>query len=263
MSRGEAGASHRLESCAVGGASARVCVMRRLAFLVCSLALSLSSACSSSESGPAAKPDSGDSGPPLLSDSGACGVTTQRYAITSGLHVPQGEKVDYISNPPCGGNHYGLWVVWGAHTIAIPPGNWVHNLEHGGVVFLYRCASRAACPDTAAKLEALAKSLPTDPLCVADGEGVKNRILVIPDPDLPAGVEVAAASWNNTLVARCFDEGAFRDFYLQHFGQGTEATCAQGFIEDGPGDAGPDGGDASSDAGTDGASDASDASGGG
>ena len=205
-------------------------------------------ACSSTAVSSPSKPDSGDSGPPLLADSGVCGVTTQRYEITSASHVPQGDHVDYASNPPCGGNHYGLWVKWGAHAVAVPPGNWVHNLEHGGVVFLYRCGSRASCPDLAAKLEALAEKLPADPRCTADGEGVRTRIVVMPDPDLPVGVEVAAAAWGNTLVARCFDETALRDFFVQHEGHGTEDVCAQGFIDDGPADAGPtDGGDAASD----------------
>jgi hypothetical protein len=182
-----------------------------------------------------------DSNVPLLSDSGPCGVTTQRYAITSANHVPIGTTVPYVSNPPCGGDHYGIWVTWGAHAVAIPVSFWVHNLEHGGVVFLYRCASRAACPDVAAKLEALAASLPVDPLCTAGGEGVRNRVVVVPDPDLPEGVQVAAASWGNTLIARCFDEGALRDFYTEHTGQGPEATCAEGFVGDDVGDAGVDG----------------------
>jgi hypothetical protein len=231
----------------------RSSLLRWLAYGASSLALLVG--CSSSTVSPAATTDSGP--PPLSSDAGTCGVTTQRYSIDAASHVPQGTPVPYISNPPCGGDHYGQWVTWGAHSIAIPPGNWVHNLEHGGVVFLYRCASRAACPEVAAKLEALAAKLPIDPLCAAGGEGVRTRILVIPDPDLPIGVEVAAAAWNNTLVARCFDEAAFQDFFVQHEGHGTEATCAQGFIEDGPGDAGPtDGGDASIDADTDATSDA-------
>jgi hypothetical protein len=208
-------------------------------------------ACSSSSSSPGVTTtDSGDASlPPLLSDAGTCGVTTQRYSISSASHVPQGTVVPYVSNPPCGGDHYGSWVTWGAHAIAIPAGNWVHNLEHGGVVFLYRCASRAACPDLAAKLEGLAAKLPVDPLCTAEGSGIRTRILVIPDPDLPVGVEVAAAAWNNTLIARCFDEAALHAFFVQHEGHASEQTCAQGFIEDGSLlDAGPsDGGDASID----------------
>ena len=209
--------------------------MRRACLLLVAPAFLL--ACSSSGSeGPAPAVDSG--GPPLLSDAGACGVTTQRYSITSANHLPQGTPVPYVSNPPCGGDHYAQWITWGAHSIAIPPGNWVHNLEHGGVAFLYRCASRAACPDVAAKMEALAASLPIDPVCTADGEGVRTRVVVVPDPDLPVGVEVAAAAWGNTLVARCWDEAAFHDFFVQHEGHGSEDFCAQGFIEDGP-DAGP------------------------
>jgi hypothetical protein len=175
---------------------------------------------------------------PLITDAGVCGVTTGNYPPTSADHVDQGAPLTFVSNPPCGGDHYGLWAIWGVHDTPVPRGNWIHNLEHGGVVFLYRCASHAACPELAGQLEALAQSLPADPACVPP---THNRIVITPDPDLPEGVQVAAASWGHNLVARCFDEGALRTFYTNHVGRtSAENTCAQGFIGDGPSDAGTD-----------------------
>jgi len=205
------------------------------------LLLVLLSGCSS-ESSSASRPDADE---PLLTDAGPCGVTTGSFPPASANHVDEGTKLTFVSNPPCGGDHFGLWATWGAHETAVPRGNWIHNLEHGGVVLLYRCASRAACPELAAKLEALAQSLPADPACVAP---VRNRVVVTADPDLPAGVQVAAASWGYNLVARCFDESALRDFYTRRFGRGSESTCAQGFTTSSPSDGGMD---ASSDAASD------------
>ena len=161
---------------------------------------------------------------------GACNVTLEDVPVARAVHVPQGSALTFDTNPPSGGNHYPTWVAWGAHSTAIPRGNWVHNLEHGGVVLLYRCASRAACPDVAAQLEAVAATLPADPFC--GGDNVHARVVVVPDPLLPADVAVAAAAWGHVLRATCVDAATMRAFYLAHFGQGTEAVCAQGVVGD-------------------------------
>lgn len=205
-------------------------MLRRLVVLV-----SVIVGCASEGATSSTKDDAGAE--PLLTDAGACGVTTGQYPPTSANHVPEDTTLTFVSNPPCGGDHFGSWATWGVHDVAVPRGNWIHNLEHGGVVFLYRCASRAACPDLAAKLEALAQALPADPACVSP---VRNRIVVTPDPNLPEGVQFAAAAWGYNLVARCFDEDAFRGFYTRRFGRGPESTCAEGFVMTKPGDAGTD-----------------------
>lgn len=207
-----------------------------LAFSLLSLTLG---GCSSEDSTVATAKDAGPD--PLVTDAGACGVTTGYYPPTSATHVAETTALVFASNPPCGGDHFASWVDWGIHDTVVPRGNWIHNLEHGGVAFLYRCASRAACPDLAAKLEALARSLPADPMCVSP---VRNRIVVTPDPLLPEGVEVAAAAWGYNLVARCFDEAALREFYTRRTARGPENTCAQGSVMNPP--------DAGADAATDG-----------
>jgi hypothetical protein len=205
-----------------------------------SLALAIAAAigCSSTDEGPSARTDEGDAGVALVADAGACGVTTARVNPDPAVHVEQGSALTFASNPPCGGNHYPVWATWGVHDTPIPRGNWIHNLEHGGVVFLYRCANRAACPELAAKVEAFVAALPSDPKCSAESPPIKNRAVVTPDPDLPAGVEVAVAAWGYNLVARCIDETAFRNFYLARAGQAPENFCPQGSAIVAPGDAG-------------------------
>jgi len=179
---------------------------------------------------------SSDASVPLVSDSGACGVTTTRVPSASAVHVDQGSALTFASNPPCGGDHYPFWATWGVHPEAVPRGNWIHNLEHGGVVFLYRCADRAACPELAAKVEALVGTLPGESLCSAP---VKNRAIVTADPLLPEGVQVAAVAWEHSLVARCVDDAALKNFYLARVGRAPENTCAEGSsLVAPPGDAG-------------------------
>lgn len=203
-------------------------------------------ACGGSTSDLSSTRDSAVDAPPLLSDAGSCGVTTARFNPNPAIHVDQGSTLTFASNPPCGGNHYPFWATWGVHETPIPRGNWIHNLEHGGVVFLYRCASRAACPELAAKLEALAKTFPQDPVCATEIPPIKNRAIVTPDPDLPAGVQVAVAAWGENLVARCVDDALFRDFYTAHAGRAPENFCSDGTrlvpVDSGVSDAGGDGG---------------------
>ena len=125
------------------------------------------------------------------------------------------------------GPHYPVWARWdqtyGPGVLARP--YWVHNLEHGGVVFLFNCPS--GCPDVVANLQALQTSLPADMKCNLD-PAVRTRTLITNDALLPANVQVAASAWGWTYTASCFDEASLRSFYLDHVGHATEDFCNQG-----------------------------------
>lgn len=58
-------------------------------------------------------------------------------------HVPAGTTITYGFCPPTSGNHYDLTIRSGVYPPSSEqaPGGWVHNLEHGSVVLLYRCPS--------------------------------------------------------------------------------------------------------------------------
>lgn len=66
-------------------------------------------------------------------------------------HVDVGTTVSYLSNPPASGPHYsatgiaplpaGLY----RESDGVRPEQWVHNLEHGYIVYLYACD--AGCSD--------------------------------------------------------------------------------------------------------------------
>ncbi len=196
--------------------------------------------CSSSSSPPAT--------PAAIPDAalgGSCGAKVVSAPPTSANHVPIGTDVTYSTNPPCGGDHYAIWATWGVHTQPLPPEYWVHNEEHGGVVLLYRCADRAACPALAAQLEAVAAQMPADPIC---DPSVRTRVVVIPDPDLPDGVQVAAAAWGYAWTASCFDGDRMLAFANATEGHGREQECAQGYVSDdaGVGDVAAEAADAAS-----------------
>lgn len=181
-------------------------------------------ACSSSSGSP--------SSPAVIPDAalgGACGAAVVAAPPKSANHVPVGTAVTYSTNPPCGGDHYPIWATWGVHTKPLAPGYWVHNEEHGGVAMLYRCADRAACPALAAQVEAVAAALAHDPTCDAD---VRTRVVVLPDPDLPAGVQIAAAGWGYSWTASCFDGERLRSFVEAAMRHAPEDECAQGSVGD-------------------------------
>jgi len=141
-------------------------------------------------------------------------------------HVALGTQVQYDTNPPCAGDHWPVWAVWGTHTQPVPPEYFVHNLEHGGVVLLYNCPQ--GCPDIVLALQCFVQAQPADPIC---GSDVNNRYLITPDPDLNG--TWAAAAWGYYLAGGgpCVDLGALGAFAAAHYGNGREALCAQGLYQ--------------------------------
>ena len=110
-------------------------------------------------------------GPPAAAYSCSTELTPpEQQEDTSGLgfsppylgntHIfPAGTPINYGFCPPASGNHYAAENrgpiparVYQANQEQ-PPGGWVHNLEHGSVVLLYRCPGgqigTEGCPSTA------------------------------------------------------------------------------------------------------------------
>lgn len=167
----------------------------------------------------------GCGGEPTVADAGPCNDITTDVPDEPGRHVTPPEVPAWGSNPPASGEHYGVWARWGVHGEVVDRGHWVHNLEHGGVAFLYNCPG--GCPELVDDLVAFADTLAMDPSCSPD---IGARWLITEDPLLPPGVTVAAAAWGWTYTATCFDETSLRRFYSVHHGHGPESTCAEGQI---------------------------------
>jgi hypothetical protein len=131
-----------------------------------------------------------------------------------------GAKVTYTWCPPASGRHYpapggpikaGLY---GPDDKTVPEG-WVHNLEHGAIVLLYRCQSGDdACTDAGqAAIEALYARWPTSPICKVAAPGTPN----LPTPvitrfdDMP--YPYAALVWDVVLPMQTLDEKLLFEFY--------------------------------------------------
>jgi len=145
-------------------------------------------------------------------------------ALTAAPHVPDGSVVDWTTNPPTSGPHYAVWAKWDRQFTTLARGNWMHNAEHGGVIFAYRCD--AGC-DVAATLARLVSGFADDPRCLAP---IRHRAIVVADPLLPSDGDVAAVAWGTYYIAAgsCVDDAALTRFYLARVGHGPEDTCADG-----------------------------------
>jgi hypothetical protein len=200
----------------------------RFAFVVAAVAAGGLLVASCSGAGPA------DDGPPdgavprldaPIHPDARCPVTIDSPPLVPVSHVPIGSDIQWSSNPPSSGPHYGIWAAYQAYTTPVPRGYYVHDLEHGAIVFLYNCGA-GGCPDVVAALHAASDAIPDDPLCAEAAQGVRVRTVITPDPLLD--VPVAAAAWGWTYKADCADLPTLEDFAITHYGQGLEPLCGNG-----------------------------------
>jgi hypothetical protein len=127
-------------------------------------------------------------------------------------HVEAGTVIRYTYCPPASGRHYiGTDIgpiparPYGPNDNVIPEG-WVHNLEHGGLVILYRGAD---ADQTA--LRAVYDAIPVSPVC-GFPPGGNSPSPVIARFDQMAW-PFAAIVWDRLLPMQTLDQAAILDFY--------------------------------------------------
>jgi hypothetical protein len=160
----------------------------------------------------------GDAGSPAapVSDP-SCSATVTPVPNEGWSHVPEGTAVNYRANPPASGPHYPVWARYQEHTSAVARPYWVHDLEHGAIVFAYRPDAPAA---VVSALRDAYRALPNDPACG------HRRALLTPDPQLPRAIAVVAADF--VVSADCVNAGLIRDFATGRRGLGPEQICQDG-----------------------------------
>jgi hypothetical protein len=153
---------------------------------------------------------------------GGCDGLLTTVPAEPGSHVPFATPIEWSTNPPVTGTHFGAWAGWDRHYPQLDRGYYVHNAEHGGIVLLYNCP--AGCQDVVDSLLDVARNAAVDPTCTGV---VRNRIIVAADPLLPADVQVAAVSWTTLYTASCFDPYV-ETFTRNRYRHGPEDSCADG-----------------------------------
>jgi uncharacterized protein DUF3105 len=151
---------------------------------------------------------------PSATPSPAVGASPQPGDVQPDMgqgHVPRGTKLTYTYCPPASGRHYNVpdapitARVYGPGDGIIPQG-WIHNLEHGGLVVLYRGDQ----PDLEA-LRALYAAMPVSPVCGFTPGGQSPGPVVARFDDM--AWPYAAVVWDRILPLQTVDRQAVLDFY--------------------------------------------------
>ena len=149
---------------------------------------------------------------PPAEDPGPVGMTTDNQSST---HVASGTKIRYASCPPTSGQHFNargfapLPARFYGPDADASPGGWVHNLEHGYVVALYRCEG-GTCPSSE-QLEGLrsfaANGPPTE---TAASCGIRSKLVVACFDQMPT--PFALLAWDRALLPDAFDKARAQAF---------------------------------------------------
>lgn len=125
-------------------------------------------------------------------------------------HVPFGAPLDYRAYPPTSGPHYPAPAKAGVYSQGLSPGFWVHNLEHGYVVLVYR---PPVSPDLIREFEAMVRNFPRTKYGTV-------KLIVVPYEEMLHPFAVLA--WNWRLSMDQFDRQNVLEFYRAHVGHGPE-----------------------------------------
>ena len=148
-------------------------------------------------------------------------------------HVANGTPVTYTYCPPASGRHYNAAGagpipprLYGPEDQVYPQG-WIHNLEHGGMVVLYRGDGAGATPEVQAQLQSYVDDFPPSPVCGFEPGVGANTSPVVARFDQMAW-PFAAIVWGRVLPLQEFDQAAILEFY-SIFGERTnpEKFCEQ------------------------------------
>jgi len=144
-------------------------------------------------------------------------------------HVAVGDKVPYTFCPPASGRHYNRQ---GAGPIAArlygpgdgaSPQGWVHNLEHGALVVLYRGDGEGATDAGQTALRSLFDTFPDSPLCGLKAGVIGPVIARFDEMTTP----YAAIVWGRVLPLQALDGQAILDFW-EAWGERTNPEEQQG-----------------------------------
>jgi hypothetical protein len=132
-------------------------------------------------------------------------------------HVAQDTPVTYKSRPPTSGPHYPTWLqTYGVLSQTPPTGNWLHNLEHGAVAFLYNCPE--GCPDVVQQFTDLYPTLQLG----RNAQRGQPRALIFPYTDMDH--KIAAVAWGWLLELDDFDKDKLTRFYDARIDRGPECV---------------------------------------
>jgi hypothetical protein len=131
-----------------------------------------------------------------------------------GAHIADGAALPQRNRPPTSGPHYATRAPYGVTSSPVAPGGWIHALEHGGIVVLFKCSTDQECAQRAGEIEArvYARARP--------GAFGAVKLIATPYQDMDAPVTVAA--WGRILPLQTVDAERILAFYDRYVDRGPE-----------------------------------------
>ena len=123
----------------------------------------------------------------------------------------------YLLCPPASGNHYNQSALGPIQPRVykpddkVGPPNWVHNLEHGGLVVLYRNDSPGATADGQRAFADYFSSFPASPVCKLPGGQISPVIARFDDMPHP----YALLLWDRVMYLDTWDPSLANAYFLQ------------------------------------------------
>jgi hypothetical protein len=152
---------------------------------------------------------------PATSPSPGSSIVGQAEDDMARGHVAVGSPVTYTYCPPASGKHFNAAGegpiparFYGPDDTRIPQ-NWVHNLEHGGLVILYNCSRNGCDTNSLDQLRALASSFPASPRCNIAG-GLISPVIARFDQ---MKASFAAIVWDRVLFQDTLNTGQMLEFF--------------------------------------------------
>lgn len=135
----------------------------------------------------------------------------EQISLLDPIHIQNGSKADYNSNPPTSGSHYGTPANWGVYREPIPDEAVIHNLEHGGIWISYQ--QSIVGEQTQQQIETIARKYPQ---------------AVIVSPRQENDSLIALASWGRLQKLDAFDEQEIDTFIKSNINNSPEKFAVIG-----------------------------------
>ena len=149
-----------------------------------------------------------------MTEDSMCPPYTEYFPSSGNMHIAEG-PIYYEEDLPSSGPHRPQWAKWGEYTY-LPPQRWLHNLEHGGITFLYHpCADQRIIDE----LKELINDIPED------DDGAFRWILT---PSARLRTPLAILAWEWKYEAECVDQEIARDFVQRQYRQAPEDIARDG-----------------------------------
>jgi len=129
-------------------------------------------------------------------------------------HVCMKSTIPYNQSLPTFGPHRPAWAKYGEY-VYLPPQRWLHNMEHGGILFLYH---PCAAPSLVNKLKNVVKS------CLYRHVITASRLV-------PKERPFALMSWGWRMLLPTADTKLAVEFIREHALHGYEKTHKDGYYD--------------------------------